>query len=371
MKAFHILSKTVLEKDAMAHKPFVIDSEKSIEIESYQAWWVCEKILQRKRIVFNVIGNTEIGMGHIYHSLALAHEITDHEITFVCDEKYKMAVDKIASMDYRVISAENTLETIIKLEPDLLINDVLDTTKEYILGLKKHDMKIVNFEDMGDGAEYADLVFNDLFDEPQKEGENFLWGHEYLALRDEFYEATPHRNLESIKEVLITFGGTDQNNLTLLALEAIWDICKKFDIKINIVCGGAYAYQNELKEFLHHSDSPKIELFIASDVISKIMERSQLAISSNGRTVYELADMNIPSIVISHHEREATHRFATLEKGFINLGVVDDSTPEKIRNKFLKLVEDSDYRELLFMNIQKYSFRDNKQKVVKKIMELL
>lgn len=371
LKAFHILSKTVLEKDAMAHKPFVIDSEKSIEIESYQAWWVCEKILQRKRIAFNVIGNTEIGMGHIYHSLALAHEITDHEITFVCDEKYKMAVDKIASMDYRVISAENTLETIIKLEPDLLINDVLDTTKEYILGLKKHDMKIVNFEDMGDGAEYADLVFNDLFDEPQKEGENFLWGHEYLALRDEFYEATPHRNLESIKEVLITFGGTDQNNLTLLALEAIWDICKKFDIKINIVCGGAYAYQNELKEFLHHSDSPKIELFIASDVISKIMERSQLAISSNGRTVYELADMNIPSIVISHHEREATHRFATLEKGFINLGVVDDSTPEKIRNKFLKLVEDSDYRELLFMNIQKYSFRDNKQKVVKKIMELL
>lgn len=371
LQAFHILSKSTLEKGVFGQKPFIIDSEKSIEIENYQTWWVCEKILQQKRIVFNVIGNKEIGMGHIYHSLALAHEITDHEIIFVCDEKYKMAVDKIASMDYRVVSTDDTLQTIIGLKPDLLINDVLDTTKEYILELKKHQIKIINFEDLGSGAVYTDLVFNELYDEAQKEGSNFLWGYEYLALRDEFDEATPHGNLEAIKEVMITFGGTDQNNLTQLTLEAINDICQENDIKINIVCGGAYAYQDELKKFLKQSDNKYIELFIASDVISKIMERSQLAISSNGRTVYELADMNIPSIVVSHHEREETHQFATLEKGFINLGVVDGSTQKKIRNKFLKLVEDSDYRELLFMNIQKYSFRDNKQKVVKKIMELL
>ncbi len=371
LKAFHILSKATLEKGVFKHKPFVIDSEKSIEIESYQSWWVCEKILQQKRIVFNVIGNREIGMGHIYHSLALAHEITDHEIIFVCDERYKMAVDKIASMDYRVVATDDTLQTIIELKPDLLINDILNTTKAYIETLKRHQIKIVNFEDLGSGAAYADLVFNELYDEPQKEGDNFLWGYEYLALRDEFDEAIPHHNLETIQEVMITFGGTDQNNLTQLALEAIGDICQENDIKINIVCGGAYAYQDVLKRFLKHNDNKNIELFIASDVISKIMERSQLAISSNGRTVYELADMNIPSIVVSHHEREATHRFATLEKGFINLGVVDESTQEKIRNKFLKLVEDGDYRELLFMNIQKYSFRENKQKVVNKIMELL
>ncbi len=99
------------------------------------------------------------------------------------------------------------------------------------------------------------------------------------------------------------------------------------------------------------------------------MERSEVAISSNGRTVYELADMNIPSIIVSHHEREASHSFASLDKGFINLGVVDRDISTKLKRGFLKLVKDRDYRELLFLNIKKYSFRDNKQIVVDRILK--
>ena len=52
IKAFHIFSRLYVNNKK--YKPFVLDLEKSIEIESYQDWWVCEKVLQRKRIVFNV-----------------------------------------------------------------------------------------------------------------------------------------------------------------------------------------------------------------------------------------------------------------------------------------------------------------------------
>ena len=128
---------------------------------------------------------------------------------------------------------------------------------------------------------------------------------------------------------------------------------------------------DNLEDFLNKCIYKNIELTYACGVISKIMEKSQLAISSNGRTVYELADMNIPSIIISHHERESTHSFSTLEKGFINLGIIDENIHLKIKEKFEKLIDDNDYRELLFMNIKKYSFRENKQKVVDKILELL
>lgn len=369
LKAFHIFNKNYVQNKQF--KPYMIDSEKSIEIESYQDWWVCEKVLQRKKIVFNVIGNIEIGMGHIYHSLALAHEITDHEVIFVCDEQYKIAVDKIASMDYKVISTNDVLNTILKLYPNMVINDVLNTDESYIKILKNNNIKVVNFEDLGSGSKYADLVFNELYDEPQMKGDNYLWGYEYLALRDEFYEAIPHKMVEEISEVLITFGGTDQNNLTLITLQAIMEKCCEQNIKINIVCGGAYKFKNELEQYLKNLDYKNISLTYASGIISKIMEKSCLAISSNGRTVYELADMNIPSIIVSHHEREATHSFATLEKGFINLGVVDENIHSKIKEKFEKLVDDRDYRELLFMNIKKYGFRENKQKVVKKILSLI
>ena len=369
LKAFHIFNKNYFQNRQF--KPYAVEIEKSIEIESYQDWWICEKVLQRKKIIFNVIGNINVGMGHIYHSLALAHEITDHEVIFVCDEQYKIAVEKIASMDYRVISTNNVINTILKLRPNMVINDILNTDINYIKILKEHNIKVVNFEDLGSGSKYADFVFNELYDEPQIEGENYFWGYEYLALRDEFYEATPHNVLEEIKEVLIAFGGTDQNNLTFIALKAILETCKEENIKINIVCGGGYKFKDKLEDYLSECIYKNIELFYAIGAISKVMEKTQLAISSNGRTVYELADMNIPSIVISHHKREATHSFATLDKGFINLGVIEDNVAVIIKEKFEKLVNDQDYRELLFMNIKKYSFRENKQKVVKKILELL
>ena len=129
------------------YKPFVIDEERSIEIENYQDWWICEKVLQRKRIIFNVIGSLKIGMGHIYHSLALAHEITDHEVIFVCDERYEIAVATITSTDYKVITTKNITKTMLELKPDLVINDILNTDLRYIKTLKENNIKIVNFED--------------------------------------------------------------------------------------------------------------------------------------------------------------------------------------------------------------------------------
>jgi spore coat polysaccharide biosynthesis predicted glycosyltransferase SpsG/CMP-N-acetylneuraminic acid synthetase len=371
LKAFQLFSKSsVLEKrDTLI--PFCIDDEKSIEIDSYQDWWVCEKILSRKKIVFHVIGSIEIGMGHIYHSLALAHEITDHEVVFVCDEQYKVAVDKIALTDYKVISSKNTLETILSLKPDLVINDILNTKELYVSQLIKDNIKVVNFEDLGSGSKYANLVFNELYDEPKIAGENYLWGYKYLALRDEFNDAKRHSFEDAISGVLITFGGTDQNNLTMLALESIINDVINLNIEVHIVCGAGYLFKKDLQSYLDKLDYKKIYLEFASGAISQIMQKCEIAISSNGRTVYELADMNIPSIIISHHERESTHEFASLEKGFLNLGVYNKTTLEKLENGFHKLVTDIDYRKLLYLNINKYNFRDNKQTVVKKIMALL
>ncbi|KHD27711.1 hypothetical protein [Xenorhabdus nematophila] len=47
---------------------------------------------------------------------------------------------------------------------------------------------------------------------------------------------------------------------------------------------------------------------------------SDIAIVSNGRTVYELAALGIPSISISSNEREDLHNFPE-EAGFLKLGL--------------------------------------------------
>ncbi|MGG7048334.1 MULTISPECIES: hypothetical protein [unclassified Campylobacter] len=369
LKAFYIFSKSNFH--SMEFLPYVIENEKSIEIEGYQDWWVCEKVLQRKRIIFNVIGDSKIGTGHIHRSLTIAKEISDHEIIFVCNDKYKLAVDSIALRDYMVIATKNVAQTIIDLKPNLIINDCLNTDSKMIKKFKDYGVKVVNFEDLGSGSKYADLVFNELFEIPQLEGKNYFWGHNYTLLRDEFDAANAHTKPSIISEILLTFGGSDPNNLTMIALKAILNTCKKHNIRINIVCGSGYLFADELKCFINKSGYENINLILSSTTISKIMERCQFAISSNGRTIYELADMHIPAIVVSHHDREATHTFATTHRGFINLGVFDQKIQDKIEEKFRKIIEDADYVELLFENISRYNFRNNTKKVINKILELI
>ena len=364
LKAFLIFNK-----ESKDYCPYVIEEEKSIEIESYQDWWICEKLLQRKRIVFNVIGNIKVGMGHIYRALSLAHEIVGDEIIFVCKEEDELAVDKIASKDYKVIPSRNVLKTILDLKPDLVINDILNTSKNFIMHLKENGIKVVNFEDLGEGAKFADVVFNELYDEPVLPYENILWGSEWYFLRDEFYDAKQNQFKEKVGNVLITFGGTDQHNLTFLSLKNLLERNK--DINIKIVCGGGYFYKKELEEYISQISNKKIDLTYATGIISKKMENIDFAITSNGRTVYELAHMHIPSIVISQHKRELTHKFSRLENGLINIGIYNDKIEEKLNFYLKKLMEDKEYRYLLYLNTLKFNFLKNKQKVLNKILKLL
>ena len=363
LKAFLIFSQ-----ESENYFPYIIEEEQSIEIESYQDWWICEKLLQRKRIVFNVIGNIKVGMGHIYRALSLAHEITDHEILFVCKEEEELAVEKIASKDYKVIKSKDVKETILELKPDLLINDILNTSKDFILPLKKSGINIVNFEDLGEGAKYADIVFNELYDEPILPYKNILWGNEWYFLRDEFCEAKQNIFHEKVKNILITFGGTDQHNLTFLVLKKLLEL--NYDINFKVVCGSGYLYKKELEKFLNRLDR-KIDFTYATGVMSQKMENTDIAITSNGRTVYELAHMHIPSIVISQHKREATHNFSKLENGFVNIGVYSDEIENKLQYYLKKLIEDKEYRYLLYLNTLKFNFLNNKQRVLDKILKLV
>jgi spore coat polysaccharide biosynthesis predicted glycosyltransferase SpsG/CMP-N-acetylneuraminic acid synthetase len=374
VNAFQISKFSLLKNKKAKTLPYVLPNEIAIEIKGYQSWWICEKLLRRKKIIFNVIGSSTLGMGHIYRSLSLAHDITNHEIIFVCDDTHQLVVDKIALKDYKVLSCNKLgiTDFIISLKPDLVINDILNTNKRDILKLKENRIKIVNFEDLGCGSEYSDYTINELYDLPKLKGDNYLWGHDFFFLRDEFKDAKPHKIFEPITSVLISFGGTDQNNLSKIILDLIIPECKKNDIKIFIVCGSGYLFKEELTQQVSHQKYKNIELIFESAAISKIMEKTQIAISSNGRTVYELADMNIPSIIFSHHEREDTHKFACEENGFINMGVFknEKSNNDTLHN-FKKLINDDSFRASLFENMKKYNFKNNKSKVLDIILSLI
>jgi spore coat polysaccharide biosynthesis predicted glycosyltransferase SpsG/CMP-N-acetylneuraminic acid synthetase len=376
-QAFKIISTSLIQKgfNIKKIKPVTYEINPDlIEMRSYQDWWVCEKLLKRKRIIFRIRGDEKIGMGHIYRALTLAHEITDHEVYFVCDEKSREAVTRLAGEDFglRVYNQKEMANRIIDLKPDLVINDILKTRRDYVLKIRKQGIKVINFEDLGTGASHSNSTINELYDKPEIEGENILWGQKYFFLREEFNEARPNRFKKKVDTLLVTFGASDPNDFTRKIFHRIKTYCAEKKIKIFLVTGGGYSNIEKLKREIANISELKIEYIHVTGVMSHIMEQAQIAISANGRTVYELAHMNIPTLILSHHEREKSHSFAKADRGFLPLGLYRGrKTEDQVFFYLKKLVENHDFRKDCFNRLKPFSFHKNKRKVLNLINEIL
>ncbi len=376
-QAFQILDSALIrnEKLRLDIQPHTYElNHDLIEIRSYQDWWVCEKLLQRKRIIFRVIGDERVGMGHIQRALTLANEITDHEIRFVCEEQNRIATDKLAGYDYWLgtYKPEEIEDQIIALEPDLVINDILNSNPDYIRKLRTNNISVINFEDLGGGAGLTDLTINELYDAPLVPGDNILWGREHFFVREEFSDAKPNEFEGTVESLLIMFGGTDPSDYTRKILHTVEKYCGQKKIKIYVLTGGGYRFIEELEREIAKISATEIEFHHATGVVSHIMEKVQVAISSNGRAIYELAHMNIPAVILSHHEREKTHTFAAKENGFIPLGVHQGiEAGRQLLKEFDNLVTDANYRKTLFNRLKAFNFTENKKNIVKRILDVL
>ncbi len=349
-------------------------SERGIEINGYLDWWVCEKILQSRHIVFAAAGYPAIGMGHIYRTLMLAHEIADHRVTFVCTRESELAVANIAARDYRTtIQGDEPLwETVLSRKPDLVINDLLNTETDYIRNLKDYGIPVVNFEDEGPGSALADLVVNALYEDKNADP-RMLNGHKYFCLRDEFVQAARNPFRETPRRILITFGGTDDSDFTRQTLETLLPLCRERNITLSVVAGPGYAHKDALGqrlEALRAEGGPEISYTHATNVMSGVMEGCDLAVCSAGRTVYELAHMRIPSVVLAHHSREDMHTFARAKNGFIYLGVQHPFRAASVRKAVERLLEPGRRREY-HARMTRRDFTRNKAGVMRRILALL
>ena len=311
-------------------------------------------------------------MGHIYRALTLAHEFSDHEVLFVTDTNNRIAVESILKQDYwlGVYGEDEVIKRIRALQPEIVIYDSLDTNRKDIEELRKLGAVVVSFEDLGDGARMTDLTINELYDEPQFDSDHVLWGHKNFFLRDEFQTARPHVFRDPVEGIMLAFGGTDQHDLSRNVFHAISSFCREEGIYIHIVTGPGYEGYERLSAEVVAEEG--VSLTHASGVISGIMEQAQLAITSNGGTVYEFAHMNIPSIVIAQHDREITHAFAAEENGFVSLGLYKfGETAALVLSALERLVGDIEFRQELFRRMARFKFDGNKKRIVKKILRLL
>lgn len=309
---------------------YEVDSKEAVDIDTDFDWIVCEALLSSKRIILRTDGEEKLGMGHIYRCLSIAYHLTGHEILFVTNKNAVLGVEKIKSSFFpiRQIENENDMYQVVKeFQPDIVVNDILNTSKSYMLELRKNVDRIVNFEDMGDGADFADCVINAVYEDDKKP--NHYTGFEYFFIRDEFFEVVPKKFSNEVKNIVVLFGGSDPSNLTGKIYEIFQEISEMYpQIEFHIITGFGYRYKNEIEDDQEH------HIFIHNDVklVSRYLQRADLAITSQGRTIYELAYMGVPTIVLAQNKRETEHIFASMTNGFINLGIGKQIEKDTIKN---------------------------------------
>jgi CMP-N-acetylneuraminic acid synthetase/spore coat polysaccharide biosynthesis predicted glycosyltransferase SpsG len=344
---------------------YEISHEKSFDIDTISDFFLCESLLQRKTITFVVTGNSKVGIGHASRSVMLANELVKHEVKFVVTDKDDLAESYISSHNYPVTrcSEKELVETIISIGTDLVVNDILDTSLEYVEALKVNGLRVVNFEDLGTGIESADLVINALYPSSFPSGHIFS-GADYFCLRDEFLHISKKAVREDIEKVLICFGGVDEGNLTLRTIESIRKYCQKNNISIVVVLGSGYMHESELEKGLSKFSGLNINMVQSTSRISDYMVDTDLAFTSGGRTVLELAFLNVPTLVICQNSRELTHIFASSDNGVINLGHRDDIESSQIESMFIRVVSNSDLRQLMFEKLEKLDLSKGKKRVI-------
>jgi CMP-N-acetylneuraminic acid synthetase/spore coat polysaccharide biosynthesis predicted glycosyltransferase SpsG len=343
---------------------FELQTPESIDIDSFDDWHLCEYYLQRKKILFVVTGNKSVGLGHVHNTLVLANDMVKHSVMFLVDKDSRLAYDNIAQSNYnvRLQSCDNILDDIAALNPDVVVNDCLDTDMEYMHGVKAIASRVVNFEDLGPGATMADIVINAIYPE-NKRSLKHHYGPSFFCPRDEFLLLPEKVHSDKVTNVLVTFGGVDPSNYTHKVLDAIYDFCNQLNIRMTVMTGPGYTRHETIAHFkLAH---------IKSNVSNVAMEMyaADLAFTSAGRTTFELAIVGVPSIVLCHHEREMKHTFAGRQNGFHPLGLGTKVSKDTILACFKQLVGNTSERARMGQRMSRHRHKmlTGKERVIRLI----
>lgn len=341
---------------------FETSQEEAVNISTFQDLALANSILQKKRVGIYVNGNNTRGVGHIYRSLELADEFYSKPDIYFDQNQTDISI--FGNTTHKLIPVNGLDELLLKLkekEYDIFINDILSTSIDYMIALRNciPNAKLVNFEDEGEGIYQADIVFNALFQErglPKVRA-----GEAYYIAPKLFMFYQPIQIHDSVKNVLITFGGADPQNYTDRILRIIDASPEKYkEYHFTIVLGCA---KHNVNDILKYNKNSNIEVLFDVNNMPEIMSKCDIALTSRGRTGYELAILGVPAIAIAQNEREESHGFICHENGFNYLGLnPSDTVIETNLDLYLHLSREE--REKCQQQMLKKNLRNGRQRVM-------
>lgn len=281
-------------------------------------------------IVFRVDSSSHIGAGHLMRCITLADELRrkKHQITFVCRE---LEGNLTLSINYPVLmlkknndfqsedvslrflgvtqiqDAAQTIKVIPK-NVDLLIVDNYALDKTWHKQLRLHVKKIMVIDDLANKQFDCDVLLNQNLGSQKKDYQNkvpndceLLLGCDYALLRPEFSQfrgpaLEKRKNTKEIKNILVSMGGSDNNNVTYEVLQQLDD-----NFNVVVVLGKASKHKEMIK---HYAKDKNIEIIVAVENMAELMLNADLAIGAGGSTSWERCCLGLPTLLYVTSENQ-------------------------------------------------------------------
>jgi spore coat polysaccharide biosynthesis predicted glycosyltransferase SpsG len=304
------------------------------------------------------------GMGHLFRMLNFATYLKRQNVNFIFVVNEDNILLKTLKKNNIFFITVDLKDPYLNWEDGIIkrygikywINDRLDTSKQHAKNVLNLDVKLITFDDMGEGAALSDLnVCGLFFNHAKVSGRTVLRGAKYLILNSEInlYK----RERKGAKNILVTLGGSDTYGATIKVLKLLI----KNNLKATIHIGPSFQHKEELLNLITQ------DYQVIENVASLMQEFSKygLAITGGGITPFEANASGLPCLVIANEDFEipngryldkiGSSRFLGLHtnlnddilnsipqlniRNMSNLGMssLDTGAVEKIYNKILKL----------------------------------
>lgn len=345
-------------------------------------------------VFFRVDANRQIGTGHLMRCQILAEKLQQigMKCTFLLHKTPTFYEDQLKQKGFEVIYLSVlTMKYAEKLSylihnhsrypRNLLLIDSDEQiyyTAEFQQKIRFTRIKLMMITFKHRDPFYADIVHNqNLLALEQKYDvapyTQCLFGTEYVILKEVYkmMNLTSRKKInQSVRTVLINFGGADRSNLTYKALEAIYESNIDFE-RILVVVGSLYIAVNKLRELMRRYPNKNVSLHINTDRMPQFQLMADLAISSGGLTAWELACLKTPNFVIPTSARESkSAELMSRKKLVYYIGDGAEVTKEQIAEQLNFIVEDHAERTLMAYRFYEMVASDGCDKVAEAIAKL-
>ena len=307
---------------------------------------------QNSTLIIRTDGSREIGVGHIYRCLALAEALRARgfEIIFAVTVTPPPLVTLIQQRGYEVQTLPDAadLEQFMALARQhrtrAICVDTYAASEDFYNALAARGMCVFCIHDFADFPRAAELVINHNIYAPELQYEvaphtRLLLGPRYALLRAEFRAARLHAVARATPtNLLVLLGGSDPHNLTFKITQGLLQNLPQ-EIFIHTVVGPATSGLLELQQL--EQTHARLRVYNQPPNLPEIMAAATLAITGAGVTVYELACLGVPALllIIAENQRRNAESFA--RHGLAQtLGWHEHIAPENVTAAAQRLLND-------------------------------